>query len=495
MHAGRIFAGVCTLLLVYGQNFDYDVYNGRHFNTLVLDSTTNDNVVVTPALLIMYAPACKLYVTLNEIRQYFPSEQYLVMVGHDYISFRRDTWYEIDDVDDLYGRYMTSPNGNCQQMLFFPLGSRVNSPHVWDYQGSLIDWVWAYFTHDVQIVNLLDTTITVDIWSLNDDDEDYTDTVEAESTASFATALPAAIFIHTGDIDDVLLKQTLLPNSYNVPNIVVHHEMLSTKPNWPDEKVQYCDSQNAFCTDDYFLNIASDTNMTSCHLENEPSGDDSEDWFHEQFHAIRGAAEKAKQWQVNVAAAAMDILRQPIHLPRYTKAGFHKMKIPTELYDKLTSFYFSHDRHFEANDIEPYVNTGKVQTSFVALDSDPSLVDFAVDILQPVAEESSGVSLEFVVFYGIREYYTGNRLLMHVDIPETHVISAILMIHQVTNASDPWYLQVIDFEGKRRNISMDDGDMLLYESATLVHGRPMPFSGKIFANCYIHFKPAEGWDF
>jgi len=36
---------------------------------------------------------------------------------------------------------------------------------------------------------------------------------------------------------------------------------------------------------------------------------------------------------------------------------------------------------------------------------------------------------------------------------------------------------------------MDPGDMVLYESHSLLHGRPFPLKGRYFANIFIHFEP------
>ena len=34
----------------------------------------------------------------------------------------------------------------------------------------------------------------------------------------------------------------------------------------------------------------------------------------------------------------------------------------------------------------------------------------------------------------------------------------------------------------------DKDDLVLYESATIFHGRPIPFRGNSFVNLFIHFK-------
>jgi hypothetical protein len=33
--------------------------------------------------------------------------------------------------------------------------------------------------------------------------------------------------------------------------------------------------------------------------------------------------------------------------------------------------------------------------------------------------------------------------------------------------------------------------MVLYESATKIHGRPQPLSGRYYANIFTHFKPID----
>ena len=44
-------------------------------------------------------------------------------------------------------------------------------------------------------------------------------------------------------------------------------------------------------------------------------------------------------------------------------------------------------------------------------------------------------------------------------------------------------------DGKAQNITMLPGDMVLYESHSVLHGRPFPMKGKYYANIFVHFKP------
>jgi prolyl 4-hydroxylase len=41
---------------------------------------------------------------------------------------------------------------------------------------------------------------------------------------------------------------------------------------------------------------------------------------------------------------------------------------------------------------------------------------------------------------------------------------------------------------------MKPGDLLLYESARLLHGRPSPFKGRSYANVFVHYQPQDGWE-
>lgn len=67
------------------------------------------------------------------------------------------------------------------------------------------------------------------------------------------------------------------------------------------------------------------------------------------------------------------------------------------------------------------------------------------------------------------------------------VISAIINVAQ--EVDDDWILEVIGHDGLATNLTMRPGDMILYESHSIIHGRPYPLNGKYYANCFIHFEP------
>lgn len=52
-----------------------------------------------------------------------------------------------------------------------------------------------------------------------------------------------------------------------------------------------------------------------------------------------------------------------------------------------------------------------------------------------------------------------------------------------------WPLEVYGHDGLAHNVTMEPGDMVLYESHSVIHGRPFPLKGRFFANIFIHFEP------
>ncbi|CAM9805187.1 unnamed protein product, partial [Hapterophycus canaliculatus] len=89
--------------------------------------------------------------------------------------------------------------------------------------------------------------------------------------------------------------------------------------------------------------------------------------------------------------------------------------------------------------------------------------------------------------YGVRVYTNTSWLANHVDTKATHAVSVIMQVDQ--NVEEDWPLMIYDHAGNDYNITMKPRDLVLYESATCVHGRPSSFHGKYYANAFVHYKP------
>lgn len=93
-----------------------------------------------------------------------------------------------------------------------------------------------------------------------------------------------------------------------------------------------------------------------------------------------------------------------------------------------------------------------------------------------------------VSLYGIRIYTDGAVLAPHVDrLPL--VSSCIINVDQ--DVDEPWPIEVYSHAGKAYNVTMESGDMVLYESHTVLHGRPWKMKGRHFANIFVHYEPVD----
>ena len=51
-----------------------------------------------------------------------------------------------------------------------------------------------------------------------------------------------------------------------------------------------------------------------------------------------------------------------------------------------------------------------------------------------------------------------------------------------------WPLYILDNEGEQHMVVMEPGEMVWYESARLIHGRPQPLEGKYYDNAMVGFR-------
>lgn len=45
--------------------------------------------------------------------------------------------------------------------------------------------------------------------------------------------------------------------------------------------------------------------------------------------------------------------------------------------------------------------------------------------------------------------------------------------------------------GRCQAVNLEPGDLLFYESAKCMHGRPRPFKGKYYSSIFIHYLPVR----
>lgn len=180
-------------------------------------------------------------------------------------------------------------------------------------------------------------------------------------------------------------------------------------------------------------------------------------------------------------------------LPRFTKLGFEKIKIPTsiwkaisEMYNVLryTPSYNEPDGNDKVNKFTHVYDVNRLET----------LTNLIHEKLRPIHEYWSGEELIPSYIYGIRSYNKGASLHNHKDWINTHHISSIIFVDKDLDGGEDWGLDFCDHNGDWHKIYGDPGEMILYESATCSHGRPDVFQGNYFCNMFVHYK-LKNYDF
>lgn len=183
-------------------------------------------------------------------------------------------------------------------------------------------------------------------------------------------------------------------------------------------------------------------------------------------------------------------LEQVSSMVNYTQHGYQKLVPPENITIPLLEYYQNHkelirSESWRSGDI--YVNYWEVSSTLLDINENKTLTQPVIKYTQDVLSKWTGLpNLKLTSIYGIRTYYNNSILAPHVD-RNPLILSAIIQVDQ--NVIEDWPLEIIGRDGYAKNITMKRGEMLLYESHSIVHGRPFPFVGKYYANLFIHFEP------
>ena len=181
-------------------------------------------------------------------------------------------------------------------------------------------------------------------------------------------------------------------------------------------------------------------------------------------------------------------------LPIFHPVGFEKVRMKLECVDAVKQWFLSDDN---ANKWTDEVLSGEVESGLKT--KHLNIHDAPTELLNDLRNTFNDILTKWIEYktplvhtatYGIRKYLRGSHLANHYDKKNTHVISAIIHLDDVSD--QPWNIYIEDHHFRPHNVSMEYGDILLYESTTCLHGRPTPFEGDSHSNMYIHFKP-EKW--
>ena len=79
------------------------------------------------------------------------------------------------------------------------------------------------------------------------------------------------------------------------------------------------------------------------------------------------------------------------------------------------------------------------------------------------------------------------------DLDETRDIAIAYYCVPPTDvdADSDWLTEFIDHADNSHMVALRPGDMVFYESASVLHGRPRPLRGRFYANLFVHFAPVN----
>eukprot|EP00980_Cylindrotheca_fusiformis_P004165 scaffold909_cov135-Cylindrotheca_fusiformis.AAC.22 len=210
--------------------------------------------------------------------------------------------------------------------------------------------------------------------------------------------------------------------------------------------------------------------------------------------------------------------RQPQSMVNLTETGFTKIQAPPKLKELIDEFWANNKDKAKTeawHSGNSYVNHWNSPTTLVSVDdkglrgSGARLKENIWAAASALLEEWTQVELQPCSLYGIRVYHEGAIMLPHVDrLPL--VASAVINVAQ--DVEEDWPTEVYDHQGNAHNVSLQPGEMLLFESHSVMHGKkrmllrrhipygvdssivcgighPFPLKGKYAASIFIHFEP------
>jgi hypothetical protein len=228
---------------------------------------------------------------------------------------------------------------------------------------------------------------------------------------------------------------------------------------------------------------------------------DNTTWHAHRYHEMLQGCFKMysrEECEATEVARLKMSLEQPKTQFNYTELGFKKLRTPRVVYEALKKFYVENkEKRVEEKWARAYTYTNHWDSpSYMISVEDSSLLgggktfkEFIWNNIRPVIEEWTGHELRPTSLYGIRVYTNNSVLATHVD--RLPLVSSCIINVDQEGMTEPWELEVYDHAGKAHNVTMEPGDLVLYESSTVLHGRPFPMKGHNYANIFIHFEPVD----
>jgi prolyl 4-hydroxylase len=169
--------------------------------------------------------------------------------------------------------------------------------------------------------------------------------------------------------------------------------------------------------------------------------------------------------------------------------GYAKTKLEPQLYERLLDHMRQNLHKFRSEPATEFIQTENDRSYPSLLYQDEEFNQRLLTDLQPAHEKWCGIPIKKAACYGIRVYQPGSYLFNHIDHTHSHVVSSTICVdHRLRN---PWPLYIEDDEGNPEEVSIEPGEMVFFEGARLIHGRPNALDGEYYANIFVHYTPLD----
>ena len=126
--------------------------------------------------------------------------------------------------------------------------------------------------------------------------------------------------------------------------------------------------------------------------------------------------------------------------------GYLHMKMPQELFTKLSNFFKStyNTSSMKISEAVPgYINTDDVPMDRIILDEFRDVQKYISDEVLKIETWWTGIpDLQHMSTYGLRLYRRGSTLIHHIDTADSHITSAILNVAQDVDYGKGWPVEV-----------------------------------------------------
>jgi prolyl 4-hydroxylase len=172
----------------------------------------------------------------------------------------------------------------------------------------------------------------------------------------------------------------------------------------------------------------------------------------------------------------------------YLGLGYKKARLPAQVHDRLVSHFRTNIERFRPERAVDEIRTAARDTIPTLVFEDHVFNAQLAEELRPLHEAWAGVPLALSHCYGIRCYQRGTFLYNHVD-RQPHLVSSTICVDHALDS--PWPLSIVSLDGQVSQISMEPGELVLYEGTRLAHGRPYPMDGEFYAGIFVHYYPVR----